>query len=416
MSDNAVSTPKWIYPASLAASLLAVADSLYLTNLHKLRHTKEIQSSLCTISDVANCQITIESRYSELFGIPISNFSAVTYGLIAALAIIGLLDGRKAFPRLLLLGGAFTTVVSLVMAFISYVVLKTVCPACTLLYVCSFVLAFTGYKAVGTDTSGEALGDEFARFFAAKPLGVSAAVTAAVLAAVAGISTSKGHLEAINQKDTTVTPPPEKAAKEPSREEAMKIVGKFMDAMPQINIDCGPLEPKGNPQAKVTLIEFADFQCPACKAFVPALNSLLETHSDKVRVCYRNFPLDSDCNSRIPKGRGHKHACDAAAASVCASRQGKLWDFYHAMFAMQGPGLNPESISRLAKEKGLDTREFESCLKSDSVKQIISADLDKGVEVGVQGTPTVIVNGRLLKQRPDAALLRIIVDYESSKP
>ncbi len=420
MSENTVSTPKWIFPAALGASLLAVVDSFYLAHLHTLRHTKELESTLCTISDVANCQITIESKYSELLGVPISYFSAVTYGLIAVVALLGLLDSRKPFPRLLLLGGAFTTLVSLVMAFLSYGVLKTICPACTLLYVLSILLLVTGVKAVsaaGTgETPGESVGDEFARFFAAKPLGLSAGVTAVILVILlVALKPKVTPVEAITRKDTAVAPAPGQAAKEPTPEEAMQLVEKYMGAMPQVKIDCGALQPDGNPDAKVTINEFADFQCPACKAFVPALKEIMETQKDKVRICFHNYPLDGECNNRIPKGRGHKDSCVAAATAICASRQGKMWDFYHTMFDMQGPGLNPESMHQLAKDKGLDMKEFDSCMKSDAVKQMISSDLDLGAQVGVEGTPTIIINGRRIRQRPDAALLKLIIEYENSK-
>ncbi len=426
MSDQ--ETPKWIYPAALGASLLAVIDSFYLTHLHTLRHTKELQSSLCTLSDVANCQITIESKYSELAGIPISNLSAVTYGLIAAVALLGLMEAKKAFPRLLLLGGAFTTLVSLVMAVISYGILKTVCPACTLLYVLSGVLLFAGIKAVKADSSGETVADEMGRFFAAKPLGLSAGITASVLLVIAGVGKTMTPAEAVTQKDTRTGqdehtgqdhgPDGEHTGAEgtePTPEQASAIVAKFMEQMPQVEMDCGPLEPKGNPQAKVTLYEFADFQCPACKAFVPTMKALLETHSDKMRVCFRNYPLDGDCNPRIPKGRGHEGSCEAAAAAVCASQQGKMWDFYYAMFDMQGPGLNERSLHGLAKDKGLDVDAFDKCVKSDAVKQILQTDMDKGAQIGLEGTPTLVINDRRLRQRPDARLLRLIIDNEHKK-
>ncbi|MCW5830706.1 MAG: thioredoxin domain-containing protein [Deltaproteobacteria bacterium] len=422
MSEEKTSaTPRWLYPAAVAVSAVAVIVSFYLTHLHTIRYTKELLGSLCTISDVANCQITIESKYSELFGVPISNFAVITYVLIGVVALSGILDPKKALPRLLLAGGAFTTLVSLVMAYLSYAVLKTICPACTVLYVCSFALLAFGWIALKSAPGG-GFGDEISALFSPKLLGISGASVVASLLVLWGLSARMSPVDAIEKKDPAVarpeTPKPDviiDGEQTTEREDTLRLVARFLDAMPKVDLDCGPLQPKGNPNAPVMLVEFADFQCPACKGFVPALKELVRTHGDRVKVCYRNYPLDGECNPRIPKGRGHQNACEAARASICASQQGKLWEIYEAMFEIQGRGLNETSIRSIAKNFALDMGKFEKCMKDPLTDRMIRDDLDTGTKVGVEGTPTIIVNGRKLRARPDATLLKMVVEYEEQR-
>lgn len=145
---------------------------------------------------------------------------------------------------------------------------------------------------------------------------------------------------------------------------------------------------RGDPSAPVTLIEFADFQCPNCGRFArntapQIVESYVET--GKVNMVYKHFPI-----------RG-PDSISASLASQCAGDQGRFWEFHDMLFKNQeaeGSGwANAENMKRFASELGLDREEFDSCLDSQKYKALIEADLAFGQEIGVSGTPTfVIVN------------------------
>lgn len=145
---------------------------------------------------------------------------------------------------------------------------------------------------------------------------------------------------------------------------------------------------RGESSAPITLIEFADFQCPNCGRFARStapqiVESYVET--GKVNMVYKHFPI-----------RG-PDSITASLASQCAADQGRFWEFHDLLFNNQkaeGSGwASAENMRGFASELGLDREEFDSCLDSQKYKELVEADLAFGREIGVSGTPTfVIVN------------------------
>jgi protein-disulfide isomerase len=145
-----------------------------------------------------------------------------------------------------------------------------------------------------------------------------------------------------------------------------------------------PIGPaRGTANAPVTIIEFADFQCPYCARMAPVLRQLLAKYPHQVRVVYREFPL-----SEI-----HPNAWHAAVAGVCADQQGKFWELHDALFADQR-ALGDEAVMKTAERVGIKLQPFASCLLSAKAADSVRGDLNAGDEVGVGGTPGLFVNGR----------------------
>lgn len=152
----------------------------------------------------------------------------------------------------------------------------------------------------------------------------------------------------------------------------------------------GPVEVKitntdhvlGSSKAKVTIVEFSDFQCPFCQRFHPTLKQALAEYKDTVRLVYRHFPLDSI----------HPQARPAAMAAECAAEQGKFWEYHDKLFANQDK-LNASYYPQLAGELRLNTTKFNECLSKNKYQSKIDADYQSGIDAGVQGTPHSLVNG-----------------------
>jgi protein-disulfide isomerase len=135
--------------------------------------------------------------------------------------------------------------------------------------------------------------------------------------------------------------------------------------------------------AKVTFVEFGDYQCPSCGAVHPLFEQLKNDNADKsVRFVWRQFPLDTI----------HEHAQEAAEASLAAEAQGKFWEFHRQLFDNQNR-LTREDLVGYAEAVGLDTAAFTRALDDGTYKDAVQADQTDGNVVGVQGTPTFFING-----------------------
>ena len=154
---------------------------------------------------------------------------------------------------------------------------------------------------------------------------------------------------------------------------------------------------KGPAEAKATLVEYGDFQCPACKAAEPTVKKVLADFKDRVRLVYRDFPLDMGCNPALQR-QLHPFACKAALAANCANEQGKFWAYHDVLFERQ-PAFSDENLKKYAADLGLVSTQFDACLDSSKHLDEIKKDLADGSSLGIQGTPTFFVNGRMLSDR-----------------
>ena len=164
---------------------------------------------------------------------------------------------------------------------------------------------------------------------------------------------------------------------------------------------------RGPAGAPVTIVEFADFQCPYCKQMVKPLEQLLKTYGDSVRLVYRQFPIASI----------HPEAQKAAEASLCASAQGKFWEMHDALYADQ-QGLDVPSLRKTARSLGLNGAKFDSCLDSEQFASEIKIDLEAGRSAGITGTPGFFINGRFLSgiQRFESMAAIIEDELAARKP
>lgn len=137
----------------------------------------------------------------------------------------------------------------------------------------------------------------------------------------------------------------------------------------------------GPADAKVTVVEFSDFECPFCSRAAEATHKVKEKYGDKVRFVFRQFPLSF-----------HKSAHLAAEAALAAHAQGKFWEFHDKLFANQQK-LDRDSLEGYAKELGLKVPEFKKALDNKTFTATVDSELKMGEEVSVQGTPTMFING-----------------------
>ena len=157
----------------------------------------------------------------------------------------------------------------------------------------------------------------------------------------------------------------------------------------------------GPANAPVTLIEFSDFQCPFCQRVEPTLKRIRETYGDRVRIVWKDFPL-----TQI-----HPQAFKAAEAAHCAREQGKFWEYHDRLFANQ-QALQVDDLKQHASALKLDTAKFNDCVDSAKYAERVQAQMGVGAALGVNSTPAVFVNGRLLSGAQPYETFAAVIDEE----
>ncbi len=137
----------------------------------------------------------------------------------------------------------------------------------------------------------------------------------------------------------------------------------------------------GSKNAKVTLIEYSDFECPFCGKFYPTMKQAIENFEGKIRVVYRHFPLSF-----------HPEAQPAAEASECAAEQGKFWEFHDKLFENQ-TSLSASYYEQVAKELRLNESKFKDCVATNKYADKVRAQAATANTTGLEGTPHTLVVG-----------------------
>lgn len=156
----------------------------------------------------------------------------------------------------------------------------------------------------------------------------------------------------------------------------------------------------GPDNARVTIVEFGDFECPFTQRSVAVVKDLIKKYGSKIRFIYRDFP-----NSSL-----HEHAMAAAVAAGCADEQRRFWQ-YHDLLFLQQDRLADENLLQYASDAGLDVTAFRACLQDGQRRAEVEADYREGLRFGVSGTPTWFINGRRVEGALPYDVMKKIVDY-----
>lgn len=175
--------------------------------------------------------------------------------------------------------------------------------------------------------------------------------------------------------------------------------GKYLDSLKAGDNDVS----KGPKDAKVTIIEFSDFQCPYCKVAKGTVDELLKEYTDKIRLVFKHFPLQF-----------HENAQKAAEAAECANDQGKFWEMYDYMFDNQDK-LGTADLKKTTKNLGLNTSDFDGCLDSGKYEGKVKKDIEIGASFGVGGTPAFFINDQFLNGAQPIENFKKIIDAELAK-
>lgn len=160
----------------------------------------------------------------------------------------------------------------------------------------------------------------------------------------------------------------------------------------------------GPAEAPITLVEYLDFECEACRTYYPIVKQLKEEYKDKIRFVVRYFPLP-----------GHKNSMTSALAVEAAGKQGKFWEMHDVLYENQKSwgektAADPLIFEEYAKQIGLDMDKYKSDVNNSELKDRINRDKDSGTEMGVQGTPTFFINGERIPNPKGFEDFKSIID------
>ena len=335
-------------------------------------------SSFCDVSQEVSCDAVLGSSYATFLGTPVAS-----WGILGWLLALGLsfwtfrTSGRERITRatyMLALAGVIL-VISLYYLGVSVFQIGVFCPICL-----SLDATAIGFFAVAL-AQVKLLQPGAPKSWQPKPLLAGAALAAVVAVGVLLV----GQEEPAATLDATATGA--EIRREDPRFYVYYTSQEVVKAPLPLGVSAG--------DAEITIVEFSDFQCPHCRRSFFDLERAVTASDMNVQVYHRNFPLHPDCNPAV-QGTSHDMACEAAYASWCAHEAGEGHPFDRALFANQS-SLSAKSIAAIGNSLGMDVSDLERCIESPEAREAIAADLAAGNALGIASTPTLFINGRMLK-------------------
>lgn len=173
---------------------------------------------------------------------------------------------------------------------------------------------------------------------------------------------------------------------------------RLLEAPVKIPLQGAPF--RGPAEARITVVEFSDFECPFCSKAAAKIEAIRLAYPKDLRLVYKQYPLSSHPNAKI-----------AAEAALAAQAQDKFWPMHDKLFA-NSKQLSRETIDKIGKEIGLDMEKFQADLRSAKIAETIKKDIADGDKVDVDSTPTIFVNGRRYNGPLELDVLKPVLDAE----
>jgi protein-disulfide isomerase/uncharacterized membrane protein len=405
-----------IKPIVIGLSLLGLLFSAVALYQHVVvTHGLATGPSFCNISRHINCDAVNASPWSLFLGLPVA-----AYGLLFYLGILGLVSlsgsGRsvsahKAYEVVLFLS-LVASLVSLALFCISEFIIGALCLMCLGLYLTNFCLFGVAwwFSARGTLVSGVVGGvQNLAEFLLQALSGAPRALAGLVALLIAAVFAAFSPEVLVQLLGGKAAGNSEKKVDWVAQWRASPVV------TPRISVGGGSFDDyaKGDLNAPIQIVEFADMECPGCREMYVALNDVLKDFEGQYHLVFKNFPLDQACNPTITE-QFHLFACHATFITRCAGEQGKFWEALQLMFtdpSIMGEGESQDIKATLVKNAvsslDLDGQALEVCIESGRYKSKIEGDVAEGVRLGLQSTPSFWINGKLVPHPSPEALTQV---------
>lgn len=393
--------------AVIGAALSAVSLYEYAAQVMGRQFGVDPKPSFCNLGDTFNCDAVTLSRWSAVWGVPLASIGFAFYSTMVLLALVSWMSPR-CFERATLLSSVLASVLSVILFLISKFQIGQLCVLCIGMYAVNILMLIGALLWREPENILTALVGGVRCYFGWIPaaLGIAAdlglqrmarlSFVGFLLACALGLALPSYLFfdwiipAAMQEGEQT----PEQISAEISAQRAAwaaaeehAVVGKAR----------GDDFKRGADGAPITVVEYADFECPACQQYYLINEELLSNYGEKVQYIFRNYPLDNSCNPGI-KDRFHLNSCYAAELSLCAGEQGKYWEYSDYLFTLDHNQI-AEGDVRKVMLKGADTlklnrQDLEKCVASGRYRPRILREIREADELKLSHTPTIFVNGK----------------------
>lgn len=354
--------------------------------------------SVCKIGERFDCATVAKSSWSIFWGIPLASWGIAFYLCILLFSLLRIksLLAKETVSSVIFLLSLSASIFSIILFSVSYFSIGKLCPLCIAMYVVNFLMFAASLVLIKPLSLVEAAYKGSASFlrFPGLLLGIKSTERQSALARLGAVTVAL-ILFATKASEFII----EDKFIIPQIEVNQTIA--FWSKQPENKIEIRSDDfTLGRADAPIQIVEFSDFQCPACRRFYTRFEPLLTQYKDSIHFVFKNFPLDNYCNSLIEE-KFHEHACYAANLARCAGEQGTFWetvDFLNHLSVFD----NDEAESSLIRDEmekgleiiGLDKSAVLECVKSERQLNAIKKDIEQGNSLGIEGTPAIWVNGR----------------------
>lgn len=394
--------------AALFFTLTGAGFALYATNLtFKLTVSGLTDPGGCSFNDWITCDTVLSTGSAKMFGVPVAWWGFLFYFWSFITIIFAVINSKKPFGKACAEAVLFISVISVLFTFIkiyNLITLGVICPVCVGMYISNFAIflfLILSLKIKFKDAF-KFESNYFKSIFKKKnteepsPHPLRFGVIFIWLFAM-------GFLGLKYYENTVVELNPSKVK--------LVLNEHYKQSPVKINTEDAPVT--GNPEAKVKIVVFSDFQCPACKLLASNMKTIMLENKNDVSFYFINYPLDSSINKNVMHEL-HKYAAISARAGVCAAQKGKFWEFHDELFENQ-THLGREFLIETAVKLGMDKNEFTVCMDSEETRQKVISNIETAKEINVSSTPSLFINGRKVKYWNSPEVLRAIIKEEQGK-
>lgn len=385
MSGSRRTKPHPFYVYFAPVLLLALAgffDSVYLAYSHYRIYTDISYKSFCAISRTINCDTVSQSPYAVFLDFPVPLWGVVGYLFLVILILFAGFDkgrDKSGWTLLTVISGVYS-IYSIILALISNYLIHSYCIMCIVSYGINFALLFYCWlirRRFSVDRFWKGLFTDVL-FFAALPR----------RQAVMGVFGLMVILVYLFLPDYW----------------KMESVA-LNTALPHGLTETGhPWIGAENPE--LTIVEYTDYLCFQCRKMHYYLRGLVEAHPEKIRMEHRHFPIDHEFNPII-REKAHGGSGKMALLAIFAAQEGKFWEMNDLLFRLPRGSL---SLAGVAEETGLDARGLAWALRSGWARAMLMNDIRDGLELGVTGTPSYVIDGEVYLGTIPAHIINAVID------
>ena len=391
----------------LAFAALGFGAALMSSYVHYRLLTDVSYASACDVNTAISCTQAYLSRYGSLWGVPVALGGVMFFAMVLVLAGLA---GRPSAKSRENTPGYIFALSTLALAFVlylgwaSYFVLKTFCILCATTYVA--VIAIFLISGGATTFPMKTLPDRARRDVRTLVSSPLALLIALLFVAGATMAVAVFPRDAAASGSTVAGQAP--APLPPVTDDDRAKIAQWWEVQPKSEV---PVPADG---AKVLIVKFNDYQCPACKLTFETYKQVLPkyTANGQVKYIVKHYPLEPECNPSVPGGN-HYASCEAAASVIMAKSKGTADKLEDWIFSHIGPpALTPDQVKETARTVGGIT-DFDA--QYARAKEEIKTDAGLGQLLGVRSTPTFFINGRKLEQVLPAQYFEVLIQLELQK-